>query len=184
MRKSLLLGGFILALLSLGAFAQQQPDKQPEKKPAVETPTERLAHAKNVLVTRARGNDIPYDTIKSTLDGWGRFTLVESVEKADLVVTVATTGGDNSVRVGSSINPSPLTGRPEQSTSSTRDFSSADITMTVYDAKNKRVLWTGTETAKSALRQTTRENNLVEAAERLTVKFHDRLEPPPPKEKD
>src|SRR5260370_29968965 len=106
MRKSLLLGGFILALavayLSPSAFPQQQPDKQPEKKPAVETPSDRLAHAKNVLVTRARGNDIPYDTIKSTLDGWGRFTLVDTVEKADLVVTVATTGGDSSVRVGSS----------------------------------------------------------------------------------
>jgi hypothetical protein len=188
MSKSLRFCGSILALalalLSPSVFSQQQPDKQPDKKPPAETPSDRLAHAKNVLVTRARGNDIPYDTIKSTLDGWGRFTLVDTVEKADLVVTVATSGGDSSVRVGSSINPSPLTGRPEQSTNSTRDFSSADITMTVYDAKNKRVLWMATDTAKSALKQTTRENNLVEAAERLTVKFHDRLEPPPPKEKD
>jgi hypothetical protein len=106
------------------------------------------------------------------------------VAKADLVVTVATTGGDSSVRVASSNNPSPFTGRPEQSTSSSKDFSNADITMTVYDAKSKRVLWMATETAKSALKQTTRENNLVEAAQRLTVKLHDRLEPPPPKEQD
>jgi predicted Zn-dependent protease len=183
MRKSLLLGSFILApaaaVLAINAFAQQ-----PDKKPVPEAPSARLAHAKNVLVTRARGNDIPFDTIKATLDGWGRFTLVETVEKADLVVTVATTGGDSSVRVASSNNISPLSGRPESSTSSTKDFSSADITMTVYDAKSKRVLWMGTETAKSALKQTTRENNLVEAAQRLTVKFHDRLEPPPPKEQD
>jgi hypothetical protein len=183
MRSSHLLGSFILApvlaLSSFDTFAQQ-----PEKKPTAETAATRLANAKNVLVARARGSDIPYDTIKSTIEGWGRFTLVDTPEKADLVVTVATTGDDAGVRVASSNDVSPFTGRPEQSTSSSKDFSSADITMTVYDAKNKRVLWASTETAKSALKQTTRENNLVEAAERLAGKFHDRLEPPPPKERD
>ncbi|HEY6308799.1 MAG TPA: hypothetical protein VI488_20350 [Candidatus Angelobacter sp.] len=183
MLKSHLVGPFVLmsalAFLAAGAFSQQ-----PEKKPVPETSSARLANAKNVMVTLAHGNHIPYETIKSTLDGWGRFTLVETAEKADLVVTVATTGGDNSVQVATSSGPSSLASRPEQSTSSSREFSSADITMTVYDAKNKRVLFLATETAKSALKQTTRENNLVEAAERLAVKFHDRLEPPPPKEKD
>jgi hypothetical protein len=53
--------------------------------------------------------------------------------------------------------------------------------MTVYDAKTKRVLWIASETAKFAVKEKARENNLVEAAERLTSKFHDRLEPPPPK---
>jgi hypothetical protein len=51
--------------------------------------------------------------------------------------------------------------------------------MTVYDGKNKRVLWIGTETARFAMKQTSRENNLVEAAERLALRFHDRVEPPP-----
>jgi hypothetical protein len=168
-----------LALLTSGAFSQQ-----PEKKPVPVTASARLASAKNVMVTLAHGNHIPYETIKSTLDGWGRFSLVDTAEKADLVVTVATTGGDSSVQVAANNGVSPLTGRPEQSTSSGREFSNTDITMTVYDAKNKRVLWVASETAKSALKQTTRENNLVEAAERLAVKFHDRLEPPPPREKD
>jgi len=182
MRKFLLFGSFALIALTLPtlcAFSQQ-----PEKKPLPETASARLAKAKNVMVARERGSDIPYDTIKTTLDGWGRFTLVDSPEKADLVVTVATIGGDSSVRVATSSGPSPLTGRPEQSSNSSKDFSNAEITMTVYDAKSKRVLWAATETAKSALKQTTRENNLVEAAERLTTKFHDRLEPPPTKDKD
>ena len=52
--------------------------------------------------------------------------------------------------------------------------------MTVFDAKNKRVLWRSTEKVKSALKQKAKENNLVEAAERLVSKFHDRLEPPAP----
>jgi hypothetical protein len=168
-----------LALLAVGAFSQQ-----PEKKPVLETPSARLMSAKNVVVMRARGSDIPYDVIKSTLEGWGRFTLVETKDKADLVVEIAATGGDSSVRVASSSGPSPLTGRIEESGSTSKDLTNTAITMTVYDARNKRVLWVGTETAKSAMKQTARENNLVEAAERLASKFHDRLEPPPPKEKD
>ncbi len=183
MRKSLLFSGiglmFALVFLTLRAFSQQ-----PEKKPAPQTSLARLTSAKNVVVTRDRGSNIPYDTIKTTIDGWGRFTLVDTAAKADLVITVATAGGDNNFQVASSSGPSPLTGRPEQSSNAGRMFSNAEITMTVYDAKNKRVLWVATETAKSALKQTTRENNLVEAAERLASKFHDRLEPPPPKDKD
>lgn len=178
MRRSYLSGKFLLMVFlahaTAGAFSQQ-----PEKKPVVETPSARLANAKNVLVTRARGNDIPYDVIKSTLEGWGRFSLVETKDKADLVVEIATTGGDSSVRVATSNGPSPLAGRPEQSSSTSKDFSNAEITMTVYDAKTKRVLWVATETAKYAMKQIARDNNLVEAAQKLVVRFHDRLEPPP-----
>jgi hypothetical protein len=36
------------------------------------------------------------------------------------------------------------------------------------------------EQAKSAMRQKTREDNLVQAAEKVFAKFHDRVEPAPP----
>jgi hypothetical protein len=192
MRKSHVFGGFILtfalAFLAATAAAQRQPPQpqqpppaqQPAKKPVVDTASARLTSAKNVMITRARGSQIPYDVISSTLDGWGRFTMVDTADKADLVVTVATSGADSGVRVSGSDAVSPLTGRPERSSNSSVDLSNAEITMTVYDAKNKRVLWTAVETAKSAMKQTARENNLVEAAEKLASKFHNRLEPPPP----
>jgi len=154
----------------VSAYSQQQ-------KPVVDGVSARLTSAKNVLVTRARGSNIPYDVIKSTLDGWGRFTIVESLDHADLLVQVSTTG-DNSFGVSSSNN---LASDNDRSTRTSKDFSSSDITMTVYDAKTKRVLWIASETAKFAVKEKARENNLVEAAERLTSKFHDRLEPPPPK---
>jgi hypothetical protein len=66
----------------------------------------------------------------------------------------------------------------EESTHSTRDLAATEVSMTVLDARNKRVLWRGTESAKYAVREKARENNLVEAAEKLASKFHDRLEPP------
>src|SRR5215510_5531955 len=111
----------------VSAYSQQQ-------KPVVDTVSARLASAKNVLVTRARGSNIPYDVIKSTLDGWGRFTIVESPDKADLVVQVSTTG-DNSFSVSSNSNNLASDSGQLDRSSRARDLSPSDITMTVYDAK-------------------------------------------------
>ena len=178
-----------LALIPLpAAFALQKADQQPVKPaqpassdkktaPKIETPTARLASARNVFIIRSHGGSIPYDTIRTTIDDWQRFTLVNSADKADLIIEVASSG-DSGVRVGSSMSPNPETGRMEESTHSSRDLTATEVSMTVLDAHNKRVLWRGTESAKYAVREKARENNLVEAAEKLASKFHDRLEPP------
>lgn len=168
-------------LASVTALAQQQPAQQPQqekKQPAVQTPAALLASAKNVLVIRSRGGEIPYDTIRMTIEGWGRFTLVNAREKADLIIEVASGGGDVDTHMANGMNPSPQSGRMDPFSSSGKDFSAIEVTMTVADARSKRVLWRGTESAKSAMRRKARENNLVEAAEKLASRFHDRLEPP------
>jgi hypothetical protein len=159
-----------------GAYvcAAQQP---PEKKPVMETPSMRLASAKNVLIVRTHGSRIPFEVIKSTLEGWGRFTLVETREKADLIIEVSSSG-DSGVQVSSSSKVSPETGQEEKSSSTRKDISPTDVKMTVFDARNKRGLWSATESVKFAMKEKAKENNLVEAAERLASKFHDRLEPP------
>ena len=201
MRKCHVFGGSVLALAMVFSAStaqsqqpeqpkQQQPKSAPQpaptpaKKPIADLATARLVSARNVLVTRDRGSHIPYETISSTLDGWGRFTMVDTADKADLVITVGTTGGDSGVSVSGDAIPSALTGAPERSTGSRMDFSDSEITMTVYDARNKRILWTAVQTAKSSMKKNERENKLVEAAEKLASKFHDRLEPPPPPRKD
>jgi hypothetical protein len=150
----------------------------PEKKrPIMQTPSVRLTSARTVLIARTRGGDIPYDVIRTTIDGWGRFTLVKSTEQADLVIEVASSGGNSDVRVSSTMGTSPRTGQPESGSSSSRDLSAAEVSLTVIDGANKRVLWHGTETAKYAMKQKARENNLVEASEKLASRFHDKLEP-------
>ena len=143
----------------------------------MQTPGVRLASARTVLITRTRGGDIAYDAIRTTIDGWGRFTLVKSTEPADLIIEIASSGGNSDVRVTSTMGTSPRTGQPESGSSSTRDLSASEVSLTVIDGANKRVLWHGSETAKYAMKQKTRENNLVEASEKLASKFHDRLEP-------
>jgi hypothetical protein len=180
---------FVTLTVVPAAIGLQKPEQQPprpaqgpsadKKTPRkIETPTARLTSARNVFITRTQGGKIPYDTIRTTIDDWQRFTLMNSADKADLIIEVASSGGEDGVRVGSSMSPNPETGRMEESTHSTRDLSSTEVSLTVLDAHNRRVLWRGTESAKYAVREKARENNLVEAAEKLASKFHDRLEPP------
>jgi len=193
----------IVLIMSLAAIAQSGPPQSPQAKPApqaspapatqpaspssasapekkrpvMQTPSVRLTSARTVLIARTRGGDIPYDVIRTTIDGWGRFTLVKSTEQADLVIEVASSGGNSDVRVSGTMGTSPRTGQPESGSSSSRDLSAAEVSLTVIDGANKRVLWHGTETAKYAMKQKARENNLVEASEKLASRFHDRLEP-------
>ena len=163
----------VLLVALAGALPQAQP--APEKKPLIETPSMRLAAAKNVFITRTHGSPIPFDMIKSTLDGWGRFTFVETPNKADLIIEVFSTG-DSSVQVSSSSKVSPESGHEEKSSSTSKDISPTEVKLTVFDSRNKRPLWTATESVKFAMKEKARENNLVDAAERLASKFHDRLE--------
>ena len=164
-----------LVVIASGFLSRaQQP---PEKKPLIETPSMRLAAAKNVFITRTRGSRIPLDVIKSTLEGWGRFTFVETPEKADLIIEISSTG-DSGVQVSSSSKVSPETGQEEKSNTTRKDISPTEVKMTVFDSRNKRGLWTATESVKFAMKEKGKENNLVDASERLASKFHDRLEPP------
>jgi hypothetical protein len=187
MRKCcrVMLSSVVMVVALPGIVAQQAADPKagqapgPEKKaPQPQTPTATLTSAKNVFFLRSHGGDIPYETIRTTLDGWNRFTLVNSADQAELIIEVSSSGGDSDVRVTGGMSPSQQTGRTETSNRSSKDVSSTEVTMIVSDAHTKRVLWRGTESAKFAMRQKARENNLVEAAEKLASKFHDRLEPP------
>jgi len=174
MRKSsvFLITAFLVLFLSGFSVCAQQPA---EKKPLIETPSMRLAAAKNVFITRTHGSRIPLDVIRSTMEGWERFTFVEAPEKADLIIEIASSG-DSGVQVSSSSKVSPETGHEEKSNSTRKDISPTDIRMTVFDSRNKRPLWAATESVKFAMKEKAKENNLVESAERLAAKFHDRLE--------
>src|SRR6478672_7077754 len=176
MRKSsvFLITAFLGFFLSGFSACAQQPA---EKKPLIETPSMRLAAAKNVFITRTHGSRIPLDVIRSTMEGWERFTFVEAPEKADLIIEISSTG-DSGVQVSSSSKVAPETGHEEKSSSSRKDISPTDIKMTVFDSRNKRPLWAATESVKFAMKEKGKQNNLVDAAERLASKFHQRLEPP------
>lgn len=173
---AIMIMGFAWVIGSAQQPPAEKPAPSPEKKPVMQTTSMRLASARNVFIIRTHGSTVPFDAIKSTLDGWGRFSLVETKDKADLIIEIASSG-DSGVQVSSSSSVSAESGQEEKSTSTRKDLSPTEITMTVFDARNKRPLWSATESVKFAMKEKSKENNLVEAAERLAAKFHDRLEP-------
>ena len=162
---------FFLASIAL---AQQQPPT-PETKPAA--PADRLATAKNLfLKTTGGGSDIPYNVINSGFEGWGKYVLVDSADKADIVMEISAPRDDSGTRISGKVNRE--TGQPENGYSSSKELSSDPIKITVYDAKSKKPLWSATDKPKFAMKQKAKENNLVESAERLFSKFHDRVDKP------
>jgi hypothetical protein len=169
----------ILLNISVVGLHAQQTTPAPEAKP---TPTEapkvapadRLVVAKNLFIKNTAGSEIPYNVINSGFEGWGRYVLVDTADKADLIMEISAPSDDSGARVTAKVNRE--TRQPESGYSSSKEFSSDPIKVTVYDAKSKRPLWSATDKPKFAMKQKARENNLVESAQRLFSKFHDRIE--------
>src|SRR5437016_591458 len=159
MHRSALLMVLLAVLWTAGieaAGAQQSPEqpKQPEQPKKTEpiSAAARLAAAKTAFVAKSGNTDIPYNVISSALEGWAHFTLVNSPEKADIIIEIlASESGE--VRISSTMKPSRETGRMEQSSSTTKQMSAAEIKLAVYDAKTKMSLWMGIEHPKSALKK-------------------------------
>jgi len=170
-------GKLLLPLAVLCAFAAS--GQQEQKKVVPVGSTARFANVKTAYVTRTSGNPLAYDVISSSIDGWGRFASASSPEKADIIIEISSTdpGG---VVASSGTKHDQKTGRPDPYSSASKDFSLPEVRMVVYMAsdKNKVPIWSGIEHAKAAFKEKARENNLVEAAQKLFSKFHDTVEPP------
>jgi hypothetical protein len=184
MRSAIVL--IVLSFSSL-AIAQQAPtpDAQPattastSPKPVI-SPNARLANAKTVYLTAKEShNDIPFNVISNSFDGWAKYVVVPSPEKADLIVEVsATEREDSGFAVSSNTSTGSINGKDDQSTKTTKTFTTNMIRMVVIDAHTKTPLWAGNEQPRAAARKNKNEDNLVEAAQRLFQHFHDRVEPP------
>ncbi|HEV2991896.1 MAG TPA: hypothetical protein VG759_25895 [Candidatus Angelobacter sp.] len=174
--RGLLSPFFILIMLNIGASSQQQkPEPQPTPTPTSHAASaDRLVAGKNLFLKQAGGNSIPYNVINSGFEGWGRYVLVDNPDKADLIMEVSAPVDNSGTKISTKVNRE--TGQ-EDGYSSSKEFSSDSIKITVYDAKSKRPLWSASDKPKYAMKQKARENNLVESAERLFSKFHDRVEP-------
>lgn len=172
------IGSVVLNISVLPASAQQPPAQEPKPAPTANppaAPADRLKAAKNIFIKKSGGSDIPYNVINSGFEGWGRYILVDTPDQADIVMEISAPSDDNGTKV--TAKTSRETGLPESGYSSSKDISNDPIKITVYEAKSKRPLWSATDKPKFAMKQKTRENNLVESAERLFARFHDRIEP-------
>ncbi len=161
-----------MAFAVTGSAQQQQ--SAPATKPAA--PADRLATAKNLFIkTTGGGSEIPYNVISSDFEGWGKYVLVDSAEKADIVMEISAPKDDSGTRISTKVNRE--SGQQENGYSSSKELSSDPIKITVYDAKSKKPLWSATDKPKFAMKQKAKENSLVESSGRLFSRFHDRVEP-------
>lgn len=158
-------------------FAAQQSPGNPKALSA--TFPERLAFGKSMYVKNEHGSNIPFDVINTDLQGWGRFVMLNAGTNADFIAEV-TSYGSGSVRVGSTTDYATPDGKPRESTGARKDLSSASVTLKIYAAKTGREVWSGTEKVKSAFKKKAEEDNIVAAAEKLFLRFHDAVEPPKP----
>ena len=174
-RSAILLAMILVVLSGCDGAAQDQATSTPAK-PVYVSPSQRLMNAKTVYVKNAGGSSIPFDVINGEFEGWGRFIMAESPEKADLIVEVTSPEDTKaSTSSGSHISAS---GTPEQTMTTTREIGSDRVKMVVQDAKSHIVLWASTQQAKTAMKQRSYNDNLVEAGQKLMRQFHDRMEPP------
>ena len=171
----------ILALCGLVAAAQQPaPPSQPAN-PGAAAHYDRMAAAKSVFLKNAGGNDIPFNVISRNFESWGRYILVDSPDQADMVIEILSPDDgtekkdkDKKDSGKGGIYGGPQQGPPQASIPvPTTDV----ITLTVYD-KNKKPMWIAREEPKFAVKHRTEETHLVEAAQKLFTRFHDRIEPP------
>ena len=171
------------------AVAQEQPaPAEPGAPPAARdraliSPQARLLAAKSAYISNVVGNAIPFNVISGSFDGWGRYNMVDSAEKADILVEVsapeeekkADEDGKTSVGGGSGGR-----GSRQASAGASKTYSDGRIRMTVRDAHTKAVLWTGAAFPKDSISDRKRNDHMVEVAQHLFEQFHDRVDPPQP----
>lgn len=193
MKRVHLLVLFISLITGIG-LAQQSSEQKPAADPGAQsaedkssdpkaepkkylTPTQRLTMAKTVYMKNAGGSELPFDVIQSAMESWARYMLVDSPEKADLIVEVQSPEESSGTQVTTKVSTDER-GKPQSSTSTSKSLSSVMmIKMTVLDSHTKVALWSGTERPKNPWRESAREESQVESARKLMNAFHDRVEP-------
>ncbi len=155
-------------LFFAAAFAQES------SKPAAIAPHARLLAARNIYIEHAGGR-LPNDVIGDAFRGWGHYNVVADPAQADLIVSINAPVSDSGVSVGSG-NGRHGTPPPSSTLSSS---TIVQIRLSILDAHDRVLLWSGSELPKSSLKEKQREDNEVDASLRLFRRFRTLIEPEP-----
>lgn len=172
---------FIFCCLPLGAQQTTAPDNSQPKPTQSVSATTRLLNAKTVFLKNVSGSDTPFDIISNAMIAWPRYTVVDALDKADLLIEVSSPEDPNKKKddsSGTKVSGSSSGRDPRTPPTPSYTYSSTDVKLLVRDAHTRAVLWGGTEPAKEAFRDSKTEQNLIAAAQKLFHKFQDRIEPP------
>jgi hypothetical protein len=167
----------LIVLLSSSVLAAFAQESQPEPKKYM-TAQARMAAAKTVYLRNVAGTDLPFNIIEAGFESWPRYMIVNSPEKADLLLEVLAPEESTGSSVSTKTSTDSKTGQSKSSTSSEHQFASIQIIrLTVFDAKTKVVLFTASEKPKNAWKERARTDSQVECAQKLLAAFRNQVEP-------
>jgi hypothetical protein len=169
------LAGLLIPLACVPLVGQQPSAQSGAISRSVDAST-KFGFGKSIYVKNEHGSNVAFDVINSDIEGWGRFSMLNSPDKADLIAEITSYDAG-----GFSVGGNPVysaDGKPVSSAGARKDLSPASVTLKLYDAKIRRELWSGTEKVKSAFKKKSEEDNVVAAAEKLFLRFHDFVQPP------
>ena len=167
----------VLTIFSMGSAQQPAPPPQPANSGAA-SHYDRMAAAKTVFLKNAGGNDIPFNVISRNFESWARYLVVDSPDNADMIVEIRSPDDGTEKKDNKDSNKTNVYGGNQQKQQSSAPAPAIDvIILTVYD-KNMKPMWIGREEPKFAIRHKVEEGHLIEAAQKLFMRFHDRIEPP------
>lgn len=147
----------VLALLMpLGALASKRKLPPPAPLPS------QVTQAKTVFLTNGGGSELAFDAFYQAFKQWGKYEIVGSPDKADLVITLQYWVEKNGSRTVPVTNT--YTGR---TTYYSHENVDPQLKMTVLDAKTKEELWSMIDHRRLARLESNREKETVNSAVRL-----------------
>ncbi len=156
---------FVMMMFPFGGVLPAQ-----ETSPPVVAPHARLLAARSIYFEHLGGR-LPNEVISEAFQGWGHFEVVYEIAKADLIVSIVAPMSDSGVGIS---------GGNGRSSGSGRSLSSPNVTqirLSILDARDRAMLWSGSEQPKSSVKERQREDNEVEASLRLFRRFRNVIEP-------
>ena len=162
----------ILAILAfaLPLLAQDQPPTEP-KKPV--STLARLQAAKTVFLKNDSVTDIPFNVIQAGMEAWPRYQIVNSPDKADIILEVRAPEDPNA-----NANNNDENGKSSKKETSKENATLQFIRLTVMDSKTNAMLFMDTQRPKNSWKERARTDSEIECAQKLFTSFKNRVEPP------
>ena len=123
-----------------------------------------ITQASTIFILNVGGSDSTYDEFYTKMKDWGRYELVDSPEKAQLVFEISYGSQGEGPQVYT--NPANLR---------TYSYTINRIKLAVVDPVTKKAIWTTIQTPEGARLEKNREKNLVRAVSQLVETLKKRI---------
>ncbi len=163
--KRILILSLVLLLIPVVLSAKQRKDVPPAPLP------EAILNAKKIFLANGGGSNLAYDAFYAKMKDWGRFQIVGSPDEADVIMELAYKVDDHGTRVWSTTNTYNNTTQVHSA-----QLVDPQVILTVFDGKNKQLLWSTTDHRRLARREGNREKETINSAERIADLLKNRSE--------